>query len=179
MKISHVWYVKIRVSTFQSQNICRCIHWEKHQRSHKQLVALFTNKPSCLPSSAVTSVRAEHSWAIYKQGLWWLIPGHWQQRTKCSLRGRHDLFEENLTQQAEEEDIAPPAIPATTFTCGKCYSISSVTPDDAEMDENSAVHNSMVSRDPRKPSTTKVRFFKNNTLTVIHSLSNFETFSIS
>ena len=45
-------YVKIRGSTFQSQTIRRGIHWEKHQESHKQVMALFADKPRCLPSSA-------------------------------------------------------------------------------------------------------------------------------
>ena len=52
------------VCWFQSQTIRHGVHWEKHQRSHKQVMALFTDKPHCLPSSAVST---EHSGAIYIQ----------------------------------------------------------------------------------------------------------------
>ena len=52
-------YVKVRVSTFQRQTIRHGIHWEKHQRSHKQVMALFTGNPAACQA---VPVGAEHVW---------------------------------------------------------------------------------------------------------------------
>ena len=66
-------YVKIKVSTFQSQTIRRGIHGIVHPQT--QLLA-----KQCL--STLNTVQ------LFKNRPCWLIPGCWQPSTKFSLRNR-------------------------------------------------------------------------------------------